>query len=286
MTISVVILNFKSPELLKLCLTAVQDTLAQDLPNQPREIIVVDSAREEATAELLAENFPAIKYWPRIENTGYAKGVNIGLRQAQGEYLLILNHDVVAQAGSLKTLLHFLQANPTVGMVGPKLLGFNRQPQISCFRFYRPWTIVYRRTFLGKLPWGKKALREFSMADQDQQTVLWPDWLQGSALLIRRSALQQVGLLDERFFMYFEDVDWAKRFWENGYKVAFFPKAIMFHYHGRGSRAGLDMFDIFLRREARWHLQSALKYFMKHGWRYRSGEEIFKSSWGRTSDVQ
>jgi GT2 family glycosyltransferase len=99
----------------------------------------------------------------------------------------------------------------------------------------------------------------------------------GSALLTRREAWQKVGLLDERFFLYFEDVDWSKRFWENGYKVAYLPGAIMYHYLQRRSRAGLGLLDFFLRREARWHLQSALKYFIKHGLSYHSGPEIFSN---------
>ena len=99
----------------------------------------------------------------------------------------------------------------------------------------------------------------------------------GSAILTTRQAVEKVGPMDERFFLYFEDVDWAWRFWENGFKVQYFPEATMLHYHQRSSRVGFDFFDFFLRREARWHISSALKYFFKHGWKYRSGKELFKA---------
>lgn len=273
MTLSIIIANFKSRELLKLCL----QSLAKHLPpNIATEILVVDSQAEAATEEMVREDFPAVEYWPQTENVGYAKGVNFGLRKARGDFYLILNPDIIVTAGAVGEMLAFMQKNPAVGLLGPQLLDFGGQVQNSRFRFYRPTTILYRRTFFGKLPAGKRGLDAFNLKDQPFHQEICPDWLMGSALLTAKAAVQKVGLLDERFFLYFEDVDWAKRFWENGYKVCYYPRAVMYHYHQRRSRAGLGMLDFFLRKEARWHLQSALKYFLKHGWRYRSGEEIFK----------
>ncbi len=275
MTLSIIIVNFKSRELLKLCL----QSLAKHLPpNIETETLVVDSQAEEETGEMIREDFPGVRYYPQIKNVGYAKGVNLGLQQAQGDFYLILNPDIVVTARAIENMLTFIQSHPTIGLLGPRLLDFAGQGQNSRFRFYRPTTIIYRRTFLGRLPSGQKGLDAFNLQDQAQEKEVFPDWLMGSALLTTKIAVQKVGLLDERFFLYFEDVDWAKRFWENGYKVCYFPQAVMYHYLQRRSRAGLGVLDFFLRREARWHLQSALKYFLKHGWRYRSGEEIFRKN--------
>ncbi|MDO8495824.1 MAG: glycosyltransferase family 2 protein [bacterium] len=273
MTLSIIIVNYKNRELLKLCLQSLEQHV---LPNIESEVLVVDSEAEAETAEMIREDFPKMQYLLEQNNVGYAKGVNRGLRKAQGSYILILNPDIIVTSGTVETMLEFIKTNPEVGLVGPRLLNFDGSVQNSRFRFYRPSTILYRRSFLGKLPFGQKGLDRFHMKDVTSEEIAWPDWLMGSALLTTREAINKVGLLDERFFLYFEDVDWAKRFWENGYKVAYLPKATMYHYLQRRSKAGLGPLDFFLRREARWHLQSAFKYFSKHGLNYHSGPEIFK----------
>lgn len=272
MTLSIIIVNFKSRELLKLCLQSLVRGIPAGLST---ETLVIDSQAEEETGEMVRENFPAVRYWPQTENIGYARGVNFGLRQAQGDFYLILNPDIVITAKAIAIMLDFMQQHPVIGLLGPQLLNFGGQVQNSRFRFYRPATIIYRRTFFGRMPSGKKRLEDFNLQDQPYRQETFPDWLMGSALLTTKTAVQKVGLLDERFFLYFEDVDWAKRFWENGYKVCYYPKAVMYHYHQRRSQAGLGMLDFFLRREARWHLQSALKYFLKHSIKYRSGVELY-----------
>lgn len=272
MLLSVIVLNYQARELLRLCLQSLTDHLSLD-----HEVIVVDSQAQPETEEMISEEWPAIIYLPRLENTGYAAGVNLGIAQARGRYFLILNPDVVITKQAVETLLSFFQKDLSLGLVGPRLLAFNQQAQNSCFRFYRPSTIVFRRSWLGKLPGGQKALKRFSYQDQTNREENAPrevDWLMGSALLTSREAWKKVGGLDERFFLYFEDVDWAKRFWENGYKVVYFPEAVMYHYHQKNSQGGGGVFDLFFKRESRWHLQSGLKYFLKHGWRYRSGPEL------------
>jgi len=228
--------------------------------------------------QLLAEQFSTVKLIAFAQNIGYARGVNAGLKIAQGDFLLILNPDIIVTAGAVQSMIEYLTKHPTTGLIGPQLLSFNGQPQNSCFRFYKPLTIFYRRTFLGGLPGGKTELDFFHLNDQAKSTTLEPDWLMGSALLTTRQAVERVGLMDERFFLYFEDVDWARRFWENGYRVVYQPSAKMFHYHQRRSRAGLDVFDVLLRKEARWHIISGLRYFIKHGWRYQSGQQLLWSN--------
>lgn len=282
MTLSVIIVHHKSRELLKLCL----QSLAKYLPTEMEtEILVVDSEAQSATEEMIREDFSSARYWPRKENSGYARGVNYGLQKAKGSWLLILNPDIIITPQSVSAMLRFMRDHPEVGLLGPRLLNFDGQIQNSRFRFYRPETILYRRTFLGKMAFGRNGLDDFNFKDEDQETTIYPDWLMGSALLTKKEAVAKVGLLDERFFLYFEDVDWAKRFWENGYKVVYFPQATMYHYHQRRSRAGLGTLDFFLRREARWHFKSAVKYFWKHGTSYQPGKELCQKK-GFHADAQ
>jgi len=157
-----------------------------------------------------------------------------------------------------------MKSNSDVGLCGPKLLNFNESMQPSCFRFYTPLTIIYRRTFLGRLSFAKKRLDEFLMKDFDHKSTKEVDWLMGSALMTKRSAIQKVGLMDSRFRLYFEDVDWCRRFWEGGYKVIYYPDAKMYHYHGRGS-AGKNMFKALISNRLTWiHILSGTKYFIKY----------------------
>lgn len=276
MTLSIIIVHYKNRELLKLCLKSIRSCLTGE--NLDYEVLVTDSQAEPETETMLAEEFPHTKYFPFQKNVGYAVGVNCGIKNSTGRYLLILNPDIVITAGAIPKMLAQLQKNPGIGMLGPRLLGFNGKIQNSRFRFYRPWTIVYRRTFLGKSRFGRQELSRFNLDNSDPAQSAYPDWIMGSAILTVRSAIDKVGPMDERFFLYFEDVDWARRFWENGFKVMYFPEAVMMHYHQRSSKAGFDFFDFFLRRETRWHIASALKYFLKHGWRYKSGEYLYEQS--------
>jgi len=279
MNLSIIIVHYKNPELLKLCLKSIKDNL-MDKSTDPKtlETIVVDSQAQTETEELISENFDWVKYFPFKQNIGYATGINQGLKATQQENILILNPDIIVTPGSVEKMITHLESNPAVGLLGPKLLNFNGQTQNSCFRFYKPATIAYRRTFLGKLPFAKKHLAGFNLETAKLPRITYPDWLMGSALLTTKKAVEKVGLMDERFKLYFEDVDWAKRFWENGYKVVYFPESVLLHYHIRRSKAGLDFFDVFLRKETRWHIQSAIKYFLKHGLKYRSGIELFLSN--------
>ncbi len=273
MTLSIIIVHYKNIELLKLCLKSIRDSLATE--NLDYETLVVDSEAQTENEAIILESFPETKYFPFKKNIGYAGGVNCGIEKSSGQYLLILNPDIILAKEAIPKMLAYIQQHPEVGLLGPRLLGFNGEIQNSRFRFYRPWTILYRRTWLGQSRFGQRELKCFNLTDLNPLEQTCPDWIMGSAMLTSREAIAKVGPMDERFFLYFEDVDWARRFWENGFKVMYFPEAVMWHYHQRSSRAGFDFLDFFLRREARWHLASAFKYFLKHGWRYQSGEKFY-----------
>jgi len=265
--LSIIITHHKTPALLKLCVKSIIRTLK----DESYEIIVVDSESETETEEMISENFPAVVFIPFEQNVGYAKLVNAGIRESHGDFLLVLNSDIVILENSVERLLESMRSNPEIGVSWPRLLNVNGSPQDSCFRFYTPKTIVFRRTFLRRFGFARKALEIFVMKDliADDRPIE-ADWLMGSAMLIRRSALKKVGPLDENFFMYFEDVDWCRRFWENGYKVVYFPQSKMVHYHQKASRKKGGILDVFINKFTRTHIRSAFLYFSKHGWRQYS----------------
>ncbi|KKQ04684.1 MAG: Glycosyltransferase, group 1 family protein [Candidatus Moranbacteria bacterium GW2011_GWE2_36_40] len=226
-------------------------------------MIVTDSATQEDTEMMMREQFEDVIFFPFKENVGFQAIVKKGIENSAGEYLLILNGDIIVTENAIQNMLNFLQANSSVGMVGPKLLNFNGTLQISCFRFYKPFTILYRRTFLGKMSFAKKHLDWFLMNDYDHKSPKDVDWLMGSALMISRAAIEKVGLMDPQYFMYMEDVDWCRRFWENGFRVVYYPLASMHHYHGKGSAKGGIVRSLLFNKYTWIHITSAVRYFKK-----------------------
>lgn len=260
MELSIIITKYKNPEILKVCI----DSIRRNLTIKDYEIIVADSEGEDETEMMMREDYPEVKYVPCRENIGFEGTVKNGYEKSKGKYVLILNHDIIVKKNSIENILTYLKNNSDVGLCGPKLLNFNESLQFSCFRFYTLMTIVYRRTFVGKFGFAKKHLDRFLMKDFDHKSVREVDWLMGSALMTKREVLEKVGLMDSRFKLYFEDVDWCRRFWENGYKVIYFPQAEMYHYHGRGS-AGKGVFKTLFSNRLTWiHISSAIKYFLKY----------------------
>jgi len=280
--LSIIIVHHRTPELLKLCLKSLREVLISghrkshgtcDVNKLDYEIIVVDSTVSRKARDLIRENYSEIKYLPFEENLGYSRGVNSGIRNSSGEYILILNPDAIVTEGTIAELLDYMRKHPDIGMLGPKMLNFNGTVQRTYFSFYKPMTIIARRTFLGRFKPFKRALSDFLMADSDPNKIQTSDWLMGSAILVSRRAIEKVGGMDERFFMYFEDVDWARRFWHNDYKVVYYPKAVVYHYHQRESRSRLGLLDALFNKKTRWHISSAIKFF----WKYRNLAKVNNS---------
>ena len=256
--ISIIVTHYKSP-MLKLCLESVRKAVR----GLEREVFVIDCEAQEETEEFIASDFPEVKYFAFRKNVGYAKLVNHGIKNSKGDFILALNSDMVLTEESISRMVAFMKQNFRVGMLGPRLIGLNGLTQDSCFRFYRPETIIYRRTWLGKTKSGKKELGRFLMNDFDHRQNRQVDWLQGAAMMIRRKALEEVGLMDERFFLFFEDTDWCRRFHEKNWQVVYFPEAKMYHCHGQVSKKKGGISDLLFNKYTWIHISSAIKYFWK-----------------------
>lgn len=264
MLLTVAINSYKNPEMLRLCLLSVRKAIASFVSDEI-EILVVDGETQEETKMMMREEFPEVAFFPQEKNVGFVSLVNTSLREAGGKFILLLNYDITLGENTIVQLLDYARSHEEAGIVGPELRNFDGTAQSSAFRFYRPLTIVYRRTFLGKTRWGKRHLDWFTYADRDLQKVQEVDWIMGSALLVQRSAYEKVGGMDTRFFMYMEDVDWCRRFWEKGYSVVYFPETYAYHYHGKASGRGGVLKSLFFNKMTRIHIASAIKYF----WKYR-----------------
>lgn len=261
--LTIAINGYKTPELLRLCLQSIFKYM--EGTGIEYEVLVTDSGTEEDTEMLMREEYPHVAFFPFRENVGFKTMVNKSLEEARGKYIFLINSDIILTADAVPTMLEYLKTHPAVGMLSPKQMNFNGTLQPSCFRFYQPKTIVYRRSWLGKLPFAKRHLDWFIMADYDKQEPRSVEWVMGSALLVTREAVERVGMMDQRFFMYMEDVDWCRRFWEQGLKVVYFPKVFLYHYHGKGSAKGGFIGSLLFNKLTWYHIRSAMQYF----WKYR-----------------
>jgi N-acetylglucosaminyl-diphospho-decaprenol L-rhamnosyltransferase len=262
--LTIAINTYKSPELLRLCLESIEKHMPAS--GLRYEVLVVDSATEENTEMLMREDFPGVRFLPNRENVGFKSLINTSLDEAKGEYVFLINGDIVLTEGALPEMLSYMKSHPDIGLLGPKQYNFNGSVQQSYFRFYKPETILYRRTFLGKCEFAKRHLDWFEMKEcNDPKEPMPAEWIIGSALLVKRSTALAVGYMDNRFFMYMEDVDWCRRFWEQGLRVVYYPKCFVYHYHGKGSAKGGFLRSLLSNKLTWYHIESALKYF----WKYR-----------------
>jgi len=272
MDISIIILNYKQKDLVEQCIKKI---LVLDL-RLNYEIIVVDNASGDGCIEMVKEKFLTtplnnrfanltgqIKTIETKNNKGYAAGNNLGIKAASGKYILILNPDIIVLDKAIEKMYQFMKSHRECGLCGPKLINPDGSVQLSCRKFPN-WKIpIYRRTILGRFNFAKKSLKKFLMEDWDHKEIRTVDWILGAAIMTRKSAIDKIGLLDERFFLYFEDVDWCRRFWKAGYKVFYIANAEMVHRHQRISAKESGLKSL-LSRATRIHLVSGIKYFLKY----------------------
>ena len=226
----------------------------------------MDAKTDEETEYVVKGLFPEFRFFSFVKNVGFRALVNEGLKKTAGRYILILNSDIVLTEGAAAKLINYLEQNKDAGVVGPQLLNLDGSIQDSCLRFFGPLTVLARRTLFGKTYFGQKLVARFLMKDFDHNQTREVDWILGSALLVRRTAVDQVGPMDDRFFMYFEDVDWCRRFHLAGHKIVYLPGAKMYHYHLRVSKKSGGVWDLFVNKYTWIHIISAVKYY----WKYRS----------------
>lgn len=263
MDLSIIIVNYRAPSMLRASL----ESLLAAWPRSATEVIVVDNASGDRSVTMLKEYFlenGRIRLIESTLNRGYAGGANLGFREARGRYLFLMNPDILVLDDSLDRLVAFMDSHPRVGLLAPRLLNPNGSVQQTTFRFPSFGIAAYRRTPLGALPHARKRLREYLMLDEPIVRPLPVDWVLGAAMLVRREALAQVGFMDERYFLYVEDLDWCRSFWEKGLEVWYDPEATLVHLHARAS-ARTPWFSGLRSPLTRWHIASWVKYFSK--WR-------------------
>lgn len=253
--LSVIIVNWNVRDLLRECLRSIEAGKG-DLP---LEIIVVDSASSDDSVAMVRSEFPSVRLFACTENVGFPRGNNIGLREATGEYLLLLNPDTVVLGDALAVLAGFLQANSDVGAVGPRLLNSDGSVQSSRRRFPTFATGFFESTWLEGLAPG--VLRRYYALDLPDDATSDVDWLTGACIMVPRSAYEEVGGMDEGYFMYSEELDWCRRIKETGRRVVYYPAARVIHHVGKSSEQAVTARHINFNR-------AKLRYFRKYHGRF------------------
>lgn len=226
--LSVIIVTWNSEKWIKNCL----DSILAHTDNLKIEIIVLDNFSQDKTLETLKTYGAKIMLIQNSLNLGYAKGCNQGLKIAQGNYFLLLNPDTEVIENSLKKLFLFMEQNPQIGALGPLLLDFQGKIQPSCRRFPNYKLLLWEFSGLSRLFPRNKIFGAWKMGDFDFQSTKEVDQPMGSALLVRKKVIQQVGLMDERFSMFYNDVDLCKRIKEARSKIYFNPETKIYHMKG------------------------------------------------------
>jgi hypothetical protein len=250
----VILVYYRAPEAIRACLASLPPALA----GLTFEILVVDNASGDGMAAELRATHPEVRVLENPENVGFARGVNRGLAEARGRCLALLNPDTEVAAGAFGRLVAWLDAHPTTGAVGPKILDPDGSVQLSCRRFPTHWTGLFNRySLLTRLwpsnPWS----RAYLMLDFDHASTRTVDWISGACLVTRRDVVERVGPMDEAFFLFNEDVDWCRRMHAAGYDVVYLPAAECMHAIG-ASKGAIPAWLIWRRHMGMRH------YFRKH----------------------
>ena len=253
MTLSVIIVNHQTRGLLRQCLRGIY----RYPPSCDFEVIVVDNASGDGSAELVRHEFPRVRLIELERNLGYATGTNSAIKIANGQFIVFMNADVVILDNSIDSLLGFMRRRSEVGMAGPQLLNPDKTIQPSAFRWYNLLTPFCRRTWLKFTITGKTELNRFLIHDWDRQTERRVEWLMSSCVIVRRSAIDEVGAFDERFFVYLADTDLCRRLWQKNWPVVYAPEAVFIHLHHRQSAEEIQLTIV--------HLKDWLRYMFK--WR-------------------
>jgi len=227
--LSIVIVNWNTRDLLAQCLDSIRE-VGGDLP---LEVIVVDNASTDGSVEMMEKRFPEVRRIVNEENEGFVQANNQALSQCQGRTVLLLNSDTRLLPGALEVPLRFMEQHPKVGMVGVKLLNDDRSFQAS----YTPFPTLWRE-FLILSGLGRRLIRPSFPSHgppEDGKARPISGYVEGAYMLARRRAIEEVGGLDERIFMYAEDVDWCYRFEQSGWEIWFLPQVSIIHYGGQST---------------------------------------------------
>jgi GT2 family glycosyltransferase len=285
--LSVIIVSWNTKDLLRACLSSLHKEIAA----LEAEVFVVDNDSSDGSAAMVAAQFNSVKLIANATNRGFAAANNQALALASGDYILLLNPDTEVQPGGLPFLIEFIERHPKAGIVAPQLLNSDGSIQRSCRQFPSFLGMTYELLGLSRMFSHVQKFRQYKMLDWNHDDERQVDQPEGACLLVRRAVIEQVGKLDEGFFMLFEEVDWCYRIKQAGWEIWFTPGAKVVHHYGQSikqvkakmilsSHRGMYRYWRKHHRGRRWYLDApayaglmglAYARILSHGLKSRSG---------------
>ncbi len=251
--VSVVIVTYNSHSVIGACL----ESLRAHTAGVSYEVIVVDNASPDGTADLVERDYPWARVIRRRTNGGLSAAINDGVAAASGRFVMQLNPDVRFDSDVLAPLARYLADHPDAGIVAPKLLNDDGSLQLSCRSFPGYSTALFNRySVLTKLMPGNRYSRDYLMADYDHTSERDVDWVSGAALMFPRAVFDRLGGWDAGFFMFNEDVDFCRRAHDAGYRVVYHPASAL--YHSIGASESTSSRLVIERHRSMW------RYYRKH----------------------
>ncbi len=247
--LSIIIVSYNVSGFLQNCLKSI---IAAKI-DHVFEIIIVDNNSTDESSSLIRREFPAITWLQNVKNLGFAAANNQGINQSKGQFILLLNPDTEVSSGSIEALLQVMLDDPSVGACGSKLVNPDGSLQLSCYPFPTLGNEIIRLHHLEKL----FPLTQYPMDQWDKSFTYPVDNIQGASLLLRKSALNEVGLLDESFFVYTEEVDLNYRLKKAGWKNVYVPNSVVVHFGGQSTKQNKT--EMFLEL-----YKTKIQFFRKH----------------------
>jgi N-acetylglucosaminyl-diphospho-decaprenol L-rhamnosyltransferase len=262
--LTAIVVSWNVCDLLRRCLHSLVESAEATSSGQGRsldlEIVVIDNHSADGSPDMVRAEFPQVQLIANDDNRGFTAANNQGLAAGRGRFFLLLNPDTEVVGDALGTMVRYMEAQPQIGILGPRLLYPDGSLQPSRRRFPTFATALVESTVVQEWWQDNRILRHYYMADvpaMEGDQVQEVDWLVGACLLVRREAYEQVGGLDEGFFMYSEELDWCRRIKEAGWQIVYFPGATVIHHEGKSSEQVAPARHI--------HFQSSkVRYFRKH----------------------
>lgn len=259
MDLSIIIVNYNVKEFLQNLIHSIEKAS----PNLTKEIIIIDNASDDGSVDFIKEKFPQIKLIANSKNLGFGKANNIGLKQAAGKYILLINPDTLVAEDTFEKMIKFFESNSEAGLAGCKILNPDGSLQLACRRsFPGPWTSFTKVTGLSSMFPNNKIFARYNLTYLDENKTYEVDAISGSFMMMRKEVYEKVGGFDEQFFMYGEDLDLCYRIQKAGFKVYYFHDTQIIHYKGESTkRSSLDETKVFysaMHLFVKKHLSSSL----------------------------
>jgi GT2 family glycosyltransferase len=250
--LSIIIISFNVEKLLRECL----ESIYRETKHTRLDIWVIDNASRDGSVRMLKESFPEVRLIENTENLGFTRANNQAIRQCRSDYVLLLNPDTVILDSALDKMVRFMDEQPEVGVSGGRLVNEDGSLQLACRRSIpSPAVAFYRLTGLSRLFPRSKVMARYNLTYLDPDQPHEVDAVSGAFLLIRRQVIEQIGLLDESFWIFGEDIDWCIRAQRADWKVMYYPEAHVLHYKGIGCSTN--------NRKTRYEFYRAMYLFHK-----------------------